>query len=164
MSEFIDPQREELAKQYKLSMKRRYWIIVQGYKASSNAIEQVFKVKWGKPFRQTGQESKEKAILGMAIIVDRIKKLVREQCGIKIPIRSEVWEGWQIFHDGLPCGTKFDKGPGKKGKTFPIYLYNLPPAILWEEEEAYKVFYQLVDYWQDMKLKEPLFPGRAGKA
>ncbi len=157
----------EYAERYKISIRKRHWILIQNYIVSSNTIERVFRIRWpGEPFRQKGFKSKEKATLAMARLVSEIKKamgLSPDRLRPKV-VQSEIWTGWQIFYEDIPLGTKFDKGIGKKGKSFPNLLYQLPPCIFFNEDDALKAFIGIVEYWQDMKLKHPAFPARLSSA
>jgi hypothetical protein len=164
-------QIKELCKLYKLGIRKRYYIMLQGYVASVGVLRDVWNLPanfmlprgyWLNLTRDEvtteytkGHETEDDAIKNRNVLIRILKE---NNCRQPFP-RIEVIPGWQILFNGYAVGPKLDHGNGgKKGVSFPPVFYNLD-NIFFSQPDTLDGLKGLIAYIVDQLLKKKEWAG-----
>lgn len=164
-------QIKELCKLYKLSIRKRHYIMLQNYVASVGVLRDVWNLPasfmlprdyWLNCTRDPatteyskGYETEADAIKAKGILIRILNENV---CRNPVP-RIEIVLGWQILFNGYPVGPKLDHGcGGKKGISFPSVFYNLK-NVLFSQQDTLNALKQLIAYIVDQLIKKKEWSG-----
>lgn len=159
-------QIKELCKLFKISVRKRHYILLQGYIASARLIRET----WNKPdsfalqsgwhLNLTRDPVTSEYTCGytseelMNYEIERLKKFLEENdCTFPRP-RITSHACWQVLYQKGVVGSKLDFGEGgKKGLRFPS-IFHQAQHIFFTQEEVISALKKLLEYIIDQLEKK----------
>lgn len=156
-----EDQLKKLCKLYNISVRKRWYIFLQGYVASAKLVRDIWNAPsyffipcgWNLNTTQDsktseysyGYISEEVAKKDLALLEKVLKDY---DCTDPVPMLS-ILPGWQVLYQGRSIGTKFDFGNGgKKGLYFPSEFYS-EQSIFYTQQQVVSVLEKLLLYIVD---------------
>lgn len=156
-----EDQLKKLCRLYKINVRKRWYIFLQGYVASAKLVRDIWNTSshffipcgWNLNATQDpmtheysyGYISEAAAKEGLVLLEKVLKDY---DCTNPTPAIT-IHPGWEVLYQGRSIGSKFDFGNGgKKGLYFPSELYS-EQSIFYTQQQVVSVLEKLLLYIVD---------------